>query len=70
MDTGSGIEEKNLSRIFDPYFSTKQRGTRKGTGLGLSLAYAVIKQHGGHILAQPPDETRPGASILIYLPLT
>jgi PAS domain S-box-containing protein len=69
MDTGSGIEEKNLSRIFDPYFSTKQRGTRKGTGLGLSLAYAVIKQHGGHILAQPTDETRPGASILIYLPL-
>lgn len=68
-DTGCGIEEKNLSRIFDPYFSTKQRDFRKGTGLGLSLAYAVIKQHGGHILAQPAEDGEKGVSILVYLPL-
>ncbi|TWI74417.1 PAS domain S-box-containing protein [Desulfobotulus alkaliphilus] len=69
-DTGSGIREKDLARIFDPYFSTKSRDARKGTGLGLSLAYAVIKQHGGHIMPLPPEEGQAGTTIAIYLPLS
>ena len=42
-DTGSGIASENLSRIFDPFYTTKE----KGTGLGLSLSYGIIKEHGG-----------------------
>ncbi|MCW7753776.1 PAS domain S-box protein [Desulfobotulus sp. H1] len=68
-DTGTGIQESHLHRIFDPYFSTKTRDSRKGTGLGLSLAYAVIKQHGGHIVARPQKEGAKGAQIMVYLPL-
>ncbi|NOY68372.1 MAG: response regulator [Deltaproteobacteria bacterium] len=48
-DTGSGISEHILPRIFDPYFSTKERGAKKGMGLGLSTAYAIIEKHGGSI---------------------
>lgn len=44
-DTGSGIAPEHLSRIFDPYFTTKA----DGHGLGLAIAYSVISKHGGHI---------------------
>ena len=47
-DTGGGIEEKNLSRIFDPFFSTKE----KSLGLGLSIAYKIISEHDGKLTAQ------------------
>ena len=48
-DQGSGIKSSHLDRIFDPYFSTKQRGTQKGMGLGLSIAHSIIKKHKGNI---------------------
>ncbi len=48
-DEGPGIAEAIMDRIFDPYFSTKQRGTQKGMGLGLPVAYAIIRNHGGQI---------------------
>lgn len=46
-DTGLGITGENLSRVFDPFFSTKEIGS--GTGLGLSISYGIIKRHHGHI---------------------
>ncbi len=46
-DSGTGIKEENLLRIFDPYFSTKIKDT--GSGLGLYVTYGIIKAHEGHI---------------------
>ncbi len=56
VDQGCGISAENLPRIFDPYFSTKQRGIQKGMGLGLSLCDTIIKKYGGAITV----ETKPG----------
>ncbi|MFP3981361.1 MAG: ATP-binding protein, partial [Desulfobacterales bacterium] len=63
-DTGCGIAEQNVSRIFDPFFSTKAKG--KGTGLGLSIAYGIVEEHGGRISVK---ETGPeGTTFLLELP--
>ncbi len=65
-DTGIGISPKNLSQIFDPYFSTKERGSQKGMGLGLATVFAIIKKHDGQIAVQ--SEEGIGTTITIYLP--
>ncbi|MBA4394192.1 MAG: hypothetical protein C0407_11625 [Desulfobacca sp.] len=65
-DQGSGISEETLPRIFDPYFSTKQRGTQKGMGLGLTICLSVIKKHGGIITAT--SKVAEGTTFHIYLP--
>ncbi len=63
-DMGIGISKKNFSNIFDPYFSTKQ----KGSGLGLATTYSIIKRHGGHISVESKlDE---GSTFLIYIPVS
>src|SRR4030067_758743 len=49
-DTGTGITEEIIDKIFDPFFSTKEVG--KGTGLGLSIGYSIVKEHGGTITAE------------------
>ncbi|MEP1096732.1 MAG: ATP-binding protein [Cyclobacteriaceae bacterium] len=57
-DTGEGISEENLSRISDPFFTTKPSG--KGTGLGLAISFAIIQEHGGKIsvTSKPSEGTR------------
>jgi two-component system NtrC family sensor kinase len=64
-DTGCGIPKENLSKIFDPFYTTK--GPEKGTGLGLSTSYGIVKENGGRISIK---ETSPrGTTFLIELPL-
>ncbi len=65
-DEGRGIPEEHLDRIFDPYFSTKDRGVQKGMGLGLASAYAIVQKHGGRIVVH--SKTGLGTTVTIYLP--
>jgi signal transduction histidine kinase/CheY-like chemotaxis protein len=61
-DYGSGVSPENLSRIFDPYFTTK----RSGTGLGLAAAHAIVAKHDGHIAVQSTLGVE--TTFSIYLP--
>lgn len=64
-DTGPGIEPRILSRIFDPYFTTKDVG--KGTGLGLAVVDGIVKKHNGFIHV---DSTLgKGTSFFVFLPV-
>jgi len=62
QDTGAGISEQNISKIFDPYFTTKE----KGSGLGMATSYSIIKNHGG--LIEINSELNRGSTFSIYLP--
>jgi signal transduction histidine kinase len=64
-DTGTGIDQDAMSKIFDPFFSTKDRA--QGMGLGLSIGYSIIKDHGGRIWAE--NNEWGGASFYIELPM-
>ena len=66
QDQGKGIPDEYMSKIFDPYFSTKKRGTQKGMGLGLSTAYSIINKHNGHISID--SEVGVGTVVHVYLP--
>jgi two-component system cell cycle sensor histidine kinase/response regulator CckA len=61
-DRGSGIAPENLSRIFDPYFTTKPRGS----GLGLTICHAIVRNHGGHLTAE--SASGEGTVFHVYLP--
>jgi len=65
LDTGKGISEKEHSRIFDAFFTTKPQG--KGTGLGLAISYSIITHHRGTIHVQSREGE--GARFLITLPV-
>ncbi|MBU1712471.1 MAG: hypothetical protein KKD47_05135 [Proteobacteria bacterium] len=64
-DNGSGIPEKNIGNIFDPFYTTKEPG--KGTGLGLFVSFALLDGMGGKIKAQSVDGE--GTTMSVYLPL-
>ncbi len=66
QDQGCGICREHLPRIFDPYFSTKERGCQKGMGLGLALCDTIIKKYGGAITVQ--SELGRGSTFHIYIP--
>ncbi|MGE5340651.1 MAG: response regulator [Candidatus Omnitrophota bacterium] len=65
-DTGEGISRENLEKIFDPYFSTKEKGCKKGMGLGMSICYSIIQKHGGFIEVR--SEVCCGTTVDVYLP--
>ena len=65
-DTGCGISEEDIPRVFEPFFSTKEAD--KGTGIGLSLAYWIIQDHGGRISVESAPGK--GATFTTYLPAT
>ncbi len=63
-DTGAGIPEEHLDRIFDPFYTTKEIGS--GTGLGLSICYGIVKAHNGDIRID--SKVGEGTKVIITLP--
>ena len=64
-DTGIGIPVGNLTRIFDPFYTTKPVG--QGTGLGLAICFGIIQEHGGRIWAE--SESGKGTTVFVELPM-
>lgn len=65
-DNGKGIPPERISRIFEPFYTTKSPG--RGTGLGLSVCHRIIKQHGGHILVD--SQLGSGTEFTVVLPIS
>lgn len=66
-DNGIGISPGNMEKVFDPYFTTRDKTDQKGMGLGLTLCYSIIKKHGGHITLE--SEKAKGTTVTLYLPV-
>lgn len=64
LDTGVGIAQENISRIFEPFYTSKAKSG--GTGLGLSIVYAIIHEHKGYITVDSKPSL--GTSIAIFIP--
>lgn len=64
-DTGTGIDENIIKKIFEPFFSTKDPG--RGTGLGLSIVYGIVSEHNGYI--DVITKKSEGTTFKIYLPI-
>ena len=63
-DNGTGIPQKVMDKIFQPFFTTKPTG--QGTGLGLSLSYDIVKAHGGELKVETKEGE--GSEFIIQLP--
>ncbi len=68
IDRGSGIKSEELFRVFDPYHSTKERGSLKGMGLGLTVVYAIIRNHGGYVVVN--SQLNCGTTVSLFLPIS
>ncbi|MBW2053528.1 MAG: hypothetical protein JRI85_15015 [Deltaproteobacteria bacterium] len=66
IDTGSGISDKNLAKIYDPFFTTKEANS--GSGLGLYITYGIIQQHHGKI--DVTSKLGQGTKFTLILPIT
>lgn len=68
-DSGSGIEEEHLNKIFDPFFSTKEEG--EGSGLGLSICLGIIESHHGELVIKNNSvtENKKGTTAILFLPI-
>jgi signal transduction histidine kinase len=69
-DTGTGIAQEHIQRIYDPFFTTKtspQDGQRRGTGLGLSVTYGIIQEHAGKIRVESTPDS--GTTFYLEFPL-
>ena len=63
-DTGAGIPPENMSKIYEPFFTTKEVG--KGTGLGLAVCYGIVSEHGGRLSVR--SSVGKGTTFSIFLP--
>lgn len=66
-DSGPGIEREVLHEVFNPYFSSKERGALKGMGLGLAIVYATLRNHGGYVVIE--SDPGVGTCVSLYFPL-
>jgi signal transduction histidine kinase/AmiR/NasT family two-component response regulator len=66
-DSGPGIAPAIVDQVFDPYFSTKQKGAQKGMGLGLTIVHSIVKKHGGVVRIDSPVDG--GCTVTLYFPL-
>jgi signal transduction histidine kinase len=65
-DQGAGIPEENFDKIFDPYFTTREKPGRRVAGLGLSIVSSIVNSYGGHIKVE--SEVGVGTNVMVYLP--
>ena len=65
QDTGEGIKQEELNKIFEPFYTTKEMG--HGTGLGLSISYGIIKEHGGSMAVESCEGQ--GSTFIVRLPI-
>ena len=65
LDTGSGVREDAIDRLFEPFYTTK--GDGEGTGLGLAEVYGIVQQHGGFLDVK--SRLGDGSEFYVYLPV-
>jgi PAS domain S-box-containing protein len=66
-DQGEGIPPAIIGKVFDPYFTTKTKGSKKGQGLGLAICHSIVKKHGGAITVE--SEPGQGTKFSVFLPI-